>query len=145
MLLASIAWAAPSETPVTVKVAPAKVKAGKSGTVAVTISIASGWHIFAEKPLVEGVRPSSLAIVAPRGLTLTVKMPAAKKVHLDALKKDANVYEGQVKATVVVAAAKDVPAGKQMLEGTLRYQACSEQTCLIPTKVTVKIPLEITK
>lgn len=147
LLLASAARVARADdTPLTATAASVKVKAGQSVTIALKLSIASGWHIFGPEPKVEGVRPSALAVSTAPGLAVSpVRMPAARKVRVEALGADANVYEGVITVPVTVKAASGATVGPRTLEATLSYQACSEKQCLMPRKLVVKLSVGVTK
>lgn len=147
LLLASTARAARAAgDPVTASAASVKVKAGQSAAVALKVVIAPGWHVFGPDPNVDGVRPAALAAASAAGLTAgPVKMPAARKVRVEALNADANVYEGTVTIAVTVKADAKAAPGPRTLDATLSYQACGEKQCLMPKKLVVKLPVVVTK
>lgn len=147
LLLASTARAARAAgDPVQATAAPVKVKAGKSVAVALKVVIAPGWHVFGPDPKVEGVRPAALTVVGVAGLTpAPVKLPHARKVRVEALGADANVYEGAVTIAVTVKADAKAAPGPRTLDASLSYQACGEKQCLMPKKLAVKLPVVVTK
>lgn len=145
VMAASRAFGADAE-PLTVKVAPVKVKAGASISVPVTIQLTRGWHIFGAQPLVQGVKPARLTVAAAKGVDVgAVHMPQPKKERVAALNADANVYEGAVRATVDVKAGKGAAAGRRELSGELSYQACSNTRCLFPKKLKFTVPVEVVR
>lgn len=50
---------------------------------------------------------------------------------------------GKVIIGGMVAVSKDFPVGKWILRGKVSYQACSDQLCLFPAEVDIKIPIEV--
>lgn len=134
-----------ADKPVSVTAGALKVRAGQSGSVTLRIHVANGWHIFSPNPLVDGVRPSAIQLSGASGITVgTVSMPAPQKVHVQALDKDANVYENTVTAKISLKAAPGT-SGVKVLSGTLSYQACSDSRCLLPTKVPFTVSVTVAR
>ena len=101
-------------------------------------------HVYA--PGVEGYMPISWALQdSPAFKTTDVKFPASKKLRLEAIKETVPVFDGTFHLTreLVIADEKSVrplldSQGNLMIEGSLRYQACDDRQCFLPTTVPVK-------
>lgn len=123
-----------------------KVKAGQTAAVSVQIQVPNGWHIFGTQPLVDGVKPSVLTVTDAGGVSvLPIALPPARKVHIDALQHDANVYVNSVAVQIKLKAAAGAAAGPRILHGQLSYQACSDARCLLPKRLSFQIPVQVVK
>jgi hypothetical protein len=84
-------------------------------------------------------------------------MPAAKPMELKALGETLPVYEGefQARGKVLIRWSPPMPApfllalgaqiepGLHQIEGTLRFQACSDEVCEAPETISFKLPLTV--
>jgi DsbC/DsbD-like thiol-disulfide interchange protein len=148
LVLTTIRFAHAADTPIQVlgPSAAVKVKGGQTVTVPVTVKIAKGWHVFGAQPLIAGVRPASIALVGAAGVTaLPVALPAATKIHVAPLQADANVYESDLKVPLRFKVDKSAKPGARTVNGTFSYQACSDQKCLFPKKLTFSVPITVVK
>lgn len=129
--------------PVEVTSPPAvKIKAGQTVRIPLHITVAKGWHIFGA----DWNSPTRIELGSAKGVSAAPpQLPAAHKVHIAAINQDANVYEGAVLVPLVITAAKNASAGPQSLDGTVRYQACSDAVCRLPKKASFKVAVEVVK
>ncbi len=122
--------------------APVKVKPGQTVKVPLHITVAKGWHIFGA----DWNSPTRIELGTAKNLSYAApKLPPAHKVHIGAIDKDANVYEGAMLVTLEVTAAKTATPGSAALDGVVRYQACSDQVCMLPKKAPFKIAVQVIK
>lgn len=144
-----VATAARADDGAVTVVAPSsavRLKAGQSAVVPVKVQVPAGWHIFGAQPLVGGVKPAVLTLGNAAGVTvLPITLPSAKKVHVGALNADANVYENTFTVQVKVKADAGATPGARSLSGQLSYQACSDQKCLFPKKLSFSVPVNVVK
>lgn len=146
MLASSAARADEGPVRVSVPTAPVKIKAGQTVAVPIQVKIARGWHIFGAKPLVDGVRPAAITLKGAGGVgVVPISLPAAKKMHVEPLQADANVYESTVQVEIKLKADPKAAAGACTLDGQFAFQACSDRQCMLPRKVSFKIPVTVVK
>lgn len=105
----------------------------------VTIQIAPGLHIYGQ-PLPDGYIPTALDIVVPETVTVEpMRYPSPHMLHTDWLGEDLPVYDGAITLTtalVFTEQREDVA-----ITATLRYQACTKDECLLPTRLTFTLPM----
>ena len=53
------------------------------------------------------------------------------------------MYEGEFRATGYVLLKQKLPAGEQMLKGTLNFQECNDKICKLPQSVRFQIPIKV--
>jgi cytochrome c biogenesis DsbD-like protein len=133
-----------------VKVAPAPVVTivqGKPATVSLTFIVASGYHINSNKPKSEFLIPTVLKTEAttdivigkttyPEGQDMSFPFDPDEKL---------NVYTGEFKVDVLVRPLHTVQAGKYVIRGTLKYQACDNVACYPPKQLPVSFDVKIAK
>lgn len=120
-------------------IAPARLTSGSKTTLAVEMTIGSGWHVNSHMPSEPYLIPTNVSLTAPRGNLSAVRYPKDVSRRFEFSEKPLRVYEG----TVRFEADLDVPAGAGgdlRMAGDLSYQACNERQCFAPAK----IPLEAT-
>ena len=151
LLCAAWAWASPSELldlgePVSVSsyVSLTSVPQGSTAQIAVEIRINNPWHINAHVLDDEFLVPSEITFEAPEGITVRdVVYPKGIKKKLDFSDTPLALYEGTVLVGAVVDVAPQTPIGKTTIKGTLFYQACDNQKCLVPANVDFGVPFEV--
>jgi uncharacterized protein YyaL (SSP411 family) len=128
-----------SDSVVKVNATAEKPGAGGRQVVTVTLKVDPGWHVYAN-PIGNETQESSQTVVAitsdgkPRDAQ--IDYPKGKRIK-DPLVGDYSVYDGEVtiKATVVRAAGDTGP-----LEVKVKFQSCSDKTCLVPATVKLTVP-----
>jgi hypothetical protein len=87
----------------------------------------------------------------------SLEMPSAKPVLLKALNETLPVYEGEIRAIgklgirwsppmpakFLEALGKRIEPGLHQVEGTFRFQACSDEVCEMPQTIRFELPLTI--
>lgn len=134
----------PEEPPLPVRIETFASPAGGNGsrwTLAVRMSVPADLHVYAENG--SGYEGASLAIVPVKGMRASkAKWPEPTDFFF-ALSQPLKVYEGTVEAVVVVdlapAQVRARLAGKEVrVNGKLRYQACTDDTCLRPREAVIR-------
>jgi hypothetical protein len=124
------------------------VSGGQRILLSVTVDMPKGYHVYA--PGTEGYIPISWTLnPSPGWKEHEVIFPKSRVLFLKAIDEKVPVYEG----TAVL--ARDVTIGDERalkpilsqdgtltIEGTVRYQACSERVCFPPETVPVKWTLK---
>ncbi len=121
------------------------VPRGKEFQAAVVVQIAPGYHMNSHTPSEAYLIPTSLTAQAPTGIQVVDTLyPAGKQIKFSfSPDKPLDVYSGNVTLKLKLLAKSDAPLGATTIPVTLRYQACSDSTCLPPVKVPVDVKLEV--
>lgn len=114
--------------------------AGASGTteLAVDVAVEDGWHVNAHDPDRPYLIPTKLEIDVPAGATVERIAYPEPVVRALAFAGDQplRLFEGAF--TIAATLAGELP---DAVEGRLRYQACSDTTCLPPATLAVRFAL----
>lgn len=151
LLCAAGAWASPTQLldvgdPVTVSayVSLTSVPRGSTAQIAVEIKISHPWHINAHLLEDEFLVPTEISFEAPEGFVVRdVVYPKGIKKKLDFSDNPLDLYEGTVLAGAVVDVAPQTAQGVATIKGTLFYQACDNEKCLVPATLDFKVPIEV--
>jgi peroxiredoxin len=120
------------------------VAAGQRVSLSLAIEMKPNMHVYA--PGVEGYIPIDWKLKeSTAAVAHDVSYPPSEKLHLVAIDETVPVYEGHFRLTRDITIAQDAKlrpaldgAGKFVVEGTLRYQACDDRVCYIPQELPVK-------
>jgi thioredoxin:protein disulfide reductase len=116
------------------------VAPGSEVRVALQVELPEGYHMNSNKPrdpmlipVVLSVPPASGAL--PPGITVSeIVFPAPTDLVQRGADQPLSVFERRVAIGVVLKVAGDAPAGPVTVPTMLRYQACDETMCYIPTR-----------
>lgn len=107
-------------------------------------------HVYA--PGVEGYIPISWSVnESPAWKPAEVVFPASKKLRLEAINETVPVFDGKfrLRRELVITDEKDVRPlldsnGNLTISGSVKYQACDDRQCFLPSTVAVKwtLPFE---
>ncbi len=133
-----------------VKMAPAPVLTivqGKPATVPLLFRVASGYHINSNKPKSEFLIPTVLKIEATTDIVIgKTTYPDGQDMSFTfAPDEKLNVYTGDFKVDVLVRPLRSVTAGKYVVRGTLKYQACDNAACYPPRQLPISFDVKIAK
>lgn len=110
----------------------------------VTLHVAEGWHINADRPRQEYLIGTTLSLTDTDGFTLqTMRYPEPEMIAFSFANDSLAVYTGRVPIQVSLQAADTLSAGVYSLKGQARIQACSDRICLAPDSMPVTIPIEV--
>ncbi|HEV3301145.1 MAG TPA: FG-GAP-like repeat-containing protein [Planctomycetaceae bacterium] len=125
----------------TAAVLPRRVRAGESLTLTVDLRVAAGWHINAVSSGSGTAIPTRLELNVPPGISVaadwTLPEPDVGGPETGP------VYRGQVTFRRTLKVAEKAAVGRVELSCDFAYQACDDNQCLRPTKVSLKAPLEV--
>ena len=122
-------------------------------TIAVVIDHAPNWHVWPNQPELPPELADVMAI--PTTITLAetaalshigpVQYPEASDVRVEYGTEPVIIksYKGRAVAFVPVIIAPDAPPGPLTLQISVRYQACDNSICLMPTTAQLEVPIEI--
>ena len=120
-----------------------KLVPGKTCRVVMLLDIKQGWHVNANPPSSENLIPTQFTVKSALGSKLKdVQYPKGHVIKVQG--QQVSVYEKQVKIYGTV----EVPAnatGAEELQLQIRYQACNDNTCLVPKTITLKGNLPIAR
>jgi hypothetical protein len=113
------------------------VIAGKPTALDLHFQVANGLHVNSHDPRGEGLIPTTLRLSDGDGVRLAKVAfpPGADFAFPGDSKARLSVYTGEFVVHAEVVASK----GDHLLQGTLRYQACSGNLCLPPHEIPVAI------
>jgi hypothetical protein len=107
----------------------------------VELQVAPGLHVYG-RPVPEGYIPLSIEVAPIEGVTVgEPEWPEPHPFRVEGLDEQFMVYAGSVSVSLpVTLALRD--AGDQTLHVSVRYQACSANDCLLPSSVSLDLPVK---
>ena len=123
------------------------VTQGKPATVSLTFHVAGGYHINSNQPKSEFLIPTALKVEATTDIVIgkTTYPEGHDMSFAFAPDEKLNVYTGDFKLDVLVRPLRSVQAGKYIVRGTLKYQACDNAACYPPKQLPVSFDVKIAK
>ncbi len=120
------------------------VPRGRSFEIAVVAKISPGFHINAHMPSEDYLIPTKvLADLSPGVFLVETTYPRGVMRAFRFSKTPLRVYEGSFTVRMKLRANGSAPIGPQKIGLTVGYQACNQDACLPPTKLSVTADLEI--
>lgn len=115
--------------------------------VRVTVSIAKGYHLNAHGTGVAGVIPTTLELTGGDHLELHTEYPQAVKRKYPLAQEPLEVYEGTVVIDATIRTGDRQTSARQSAATAqprlvLRYQACTQSSCLQPQTLDVPVVIE---
>ena len=111
-------------------------------TLTVELAIAPGLHVYAG-PVPPGLTPLSVDIEPIEGLTVgPVSWPAPRPLEIPELGEGVWVHEGTVRGTLPLTFTAVPGGGDRVLGVTVRYQACNDSSCLVPSSIRLQVPVQ---
>jgi hypothetical protein len=120
---------------------------GGALSVAVTLDVDEGWHVYAITQGPGGPVPMSLSVPKGQPFALAGKIQSpAPTVKFDPnFRMDVEQHQGRAKFVVPIAVAAHAKPGRQALAIDASYQVCNATICLPPEMIALKIPITISK
>jgi len=114
---------------------------GGEAQVRVTLNIGPEYHVNAADPGLVGLIPTELELTGAPGYELDVTYPPGVTKRYPFAEDNLNVYEGTVVLEATIRRAGDVATddGQAKPRLMLRYQVCTEQSCLEPQRVELSV------
>lgn len=108
----------------------------------VELTVAPGFHVYAA-PVPEGLVPLSVEITPIEGLQVgPATWPTPRRLEMPELGERLWVHEGTVRGTLPLTFTGAPGGGDHGIEVTVRYQACDEASCLMPSSLRLRVPVE---
>jgi uncharacterized protein YyaL (SSP411 family) len=122
-----------------------KPKAGGDVAAVVALSVRKGWHVYANPPGQDFLKPTTIALEPgqpaeslrvdyPDGETRTLASSGTEPVAL---------YEGKVEIPLRFRLTKAAVPGAVRILLRLRFQACDDKACLAPASLVVPVDLTV--
>lgn len=119
-----------------------KVQPGIEFEIAVVVKIAKGWHINAN-PTREGLIPTEIQLPDTPNINWgDVAYPEGDTLNILSI-GIASVYHDTITIGIPASLSPNAPIEPINLNLKLRYQACNDDTCLIPVTKDITIPIEV--
>lgn len=120
-------------------VKPAAIARGGKGTMVVTLSVGSRYHVNARKPNDPAYIPTTFTAQPMPGIKFgNAVYPVPKLMKLSYSPKPLLVYTGQVVITVPFTVTDAVKPGPLPLSGVVDFQGCDAKSCFPPATASVK-------
>ena len=121
-----------SDSVVKIAAEAGKPDAEGNQVIALALTIEKGWHIYANPPGNDDLKPVATTVTLQGGAKGEVVYPAGKQV-IDPVVGNYRVYEGTEEIRVKLASEPNGPVKIQA-----SFQACNDKSCLQPSKVTLE-------
>jgi thiol:disulfide interchange protein DsbD len=120
------------------------VPRGHAFQIAVVAKITPGFHINAHMPSEDYLIPTKITADLPPGLFVVESTyPRGVMRAFRFSKMPLRVYEGSFTVLMKLRSNGTAPLGPQKIGLTVGYQACNQDACLPPTKITLSADLEV--
>jgi len=142
--VAATAQAAPPQAATAIaKLSKSTLRPGESTFVTVYLTIKKGYHANANPASAKYLVPVT-AMVSGDGVSVGKPVyPKGKPKKFSFSDQVLSVYEGQVAIKVAVRASVKAKTGGYHLNVKVRYQACTDRSCLIPQTISLSVPYNI--
>ena len=128
------------------RLSPGTLSPGKPVELAVSLTVAAGWHINANPASLPSLIPTTLSVELPGGeVTVTPRYPPGKVLAAGPAKEKLSVYEGRVELTARIVPVR-LPSGdgEGRLAVSVRAQACDDTgRCLSPATIRIELPFRL--
>jgi thioredoxin:protein disulfide reductase len=117
----------------------AGLKAGQTANLTIELSIRAPYHINADQPSEDYLIGTTVDFKPHAGVTYgrqVFPLPVMKRMGFS--DKPLAIFEGTTRITVETALAADFKGAELVVEGTVGYQACDDQSCQPPTDAAFK-------
>ena len=121
------------------------LKQGSKIAIELSGEVQGGWHVYGLSQVSGGPTPLRVTIDENEIIHSTGPVsgsPPVKK-HDPSLDLETESYTGSFALHLPAQVNDHLPAGKQVISVAVRFQACSDRTCLPPRTVHVSVPIEI--
>ncbi|MCA9138767.1 MAG: DUF255 domain-containing protein [Planctomycetales bacterium] len=132
--------------PITIRVRPSQTKlaVGDQLMLSVEIQIDDGWHLYAQNPEAEFLKPTSVSIQSDPSIKVGKMVLPPSQSRVDpVLKTKISTYAGDVTFTIPVAIVQDATPGEIKLNVAVDWQACDDRRCLKPEQASFELSLDI--
>ena len=123
-----------------------RLPAGGTCRIVVLLDVKEGWHINANPPSPDFLKPTKLSFKSKSGVTLADPVyPKGHGFKMEGEDMDAMVYEGEVAIYGTLTVPKSSGGVTDEMEITVNYQACNEKGCQPPKSIKLTGKLAVAK
>ncbi len=123
-----------------------RLPAGGTCRIVVLLDVKEGWHINANPPSPDFLKPTKLSFKSKSGVTLAEPIyPKGHGFKMEGEEMDAMVYEGEVAVLGTLTVPKSSGGQNDDIEITVNYQACNEKGCQPPKSIKLTGKLAVAK
>lgn len=119
----------------------------KPGTVTearLELYIEQGFHVFSNKPEVPGIKPTNVELELSNQFDVEkIEYPKPEPVYSDIFQRKLGFYQGKVAIPIHIR-LKNTASDPVLIQGVLKYQACSDKVCYPPKSQPFSATLKIT-
>lgn len=125
--------------------APRTLKANDKFSAQVTANIEAGWHLYSISQPPGGPIATRISVVENQPFKLGggIKGTAPKTKFDPNFQINTETYESSATFNVPIVVAADATAGQTQLNINVRFQACTDETCLPPKTIKLNAPVEL--
>jgi hypothetical protein len=149
VILAGAAFAQSGKSPSVTMAPVGLVTATRAAQTMVNLNfrVSSRFHINSNTPKSEFLIPTSLKMDLPTDIVLgKISYPTGKDLSFPFSPDETlNVYTGDFSVGLAVHPLHSVVAGKYVMHGVLRYQACDNAQCFPPKTLPVNFEVKVVK
>ena len=122
-----------------------KVQPGSMFLIGIVMKFAKGWHANANPSGGDYLIPTEAILPDITDVTFKeIVYPKGDLLKIASLGEDpVPVYHNEVTIGIQATLSETAQLGKKTLSFQLKYQACSDETCLLPKTITVDVPIEV--
>jgi hypothetical protein len=119
------------------------VSPGETTTLVIRCRTVEPWYIYAVEGPTGVAAPTTLELSLPPIVSLASNwsLPPAHTKHSPL--GNIAVYAGDFRFSVPLSVAEEAEVGRVEFPCVLRYQACSDRSCLPPTEIRLSVPITI--
>ena len=118
--------------------------AGTTHRLAIDARLEPGYHVNSNEPLEDFLIPTVLTLDPPAGIALDgLAWPEPIMLEQAGADQPLAVFEEEFVIGAALALGPELAPGDYTVPGTLRYQACDERMCYIPTTAAVELQFAV--
>jgi hypothetical protein len=112
-------------------------------SVKLPVRLRSGYHVNSSTPADQYLIPLGLTWNSSPLEVREIVYPKPRMESYSFSSKPLSVYTGDFEIVTRFKVPAQAPVGASVVNGRLRYQACTNSACLPPRTVAVRLPIEI--
>lgn len=121
------------------------VHRGATKILVVEAHIKDGWHVYGSAQLEGGPTPLKASLEENPIASLSGKIDGSEplRLHDASFDLETTVYKTAFSLKFPVRLKSDAPSGNGAIPVSIRYQSCSDRTCMPPKTVHLSIPVNV--
>ena len=126
--------------------ASVEIEAGHSRSLRIQVRVKPGYHVQANPVRNANLIPITVELGPSGGVRPDRPVyPPSKPFRIADGSEDLVVYDDSFFIESSVRVTQAQRPGLVVLSGTLRYQACTDRTCLAPRSIPLRVPIEVVR